>query len=101
MGRKPPMSVGKKEFSAQLSSPKWDGTPTPSVLVAAVSPSLKDDEVLLNLVFNTIPRSSSKPSFKSKKGTKKESLTCGKAKRSMNEILQGSRQNTLKRCRLL
>ncbi|MCD7453502.1 hypothetical protein HAX54_021201 [Datura stramonium] len=62
---------GKEESTNQRSSPKWDGTPTPSVLAVNMSLVLEDDEVPLNLLFSTKSRTSSKSSSKLKKGTKR------------------------------
>ncbi|MCD9643167.1 hypothetical protein HAX54_030386 [Datura stramonium] len=58
-------STGEKESPTQLSSPKWDKTPMLFVTTTTTSPTLEDDEVPLNLVFNTKPHFSYRPSSKS------------------------------------
>ncbi|MCE3216819.1 hypothetical protein HAX54_008274, partial [Datura stramonium] len=78
-----------------------DKTQIQSITATTSSPTLEDDEVPLNLVFSTKPRSSFKSSSKSKKGIKRGLVTHGKVKKSMEEILQDNRLNTLKRRILL
>ncbi|MCE2055716.1 hypothetical protein HAX54_043270 [Datura stramonium] len=67
---------------------RWDGTPTPYVPVEDAFLIPVDDEVPVNLVFSRKPRTSSKLSSKSKKGTKGGPVSQGTTKRLQK--LEGS-----------
>ncbi|MCD9646275.1 hypothetical protein HAX54_035996 [Datura stramonium] len=101
---KPPVSTNQKETPIEKTK-KHVGmignSKTALVPANSASPTLEYEEVPLNLVFNTKPHSSSKPTSKSKRGIKRGPVTRGKMKRSMDEIRQDSHQNTLKMHRLL
>ncbi|MCD7449515.1 hypothetical protein HAX54_053107, partial [Datura stramonium] len=97
-----------QEVPPIVASPKWDGTPTqPGVeilvpleplenAVGASSPP-DDYEVPIHLVFKIKSRTASRPTVQRSVGTSGGPTTRGTVKKSLDLILEESRQNTLKR----
>ncbi|MCE3049585.1 hypothetical protein HAX54_045209 [Datura stramonium] len=92
-------------------SPKWDRTPTlpevgvtdppvPSGPAEGTSPLPDDDEVPIYLVFKRKSRTASRRNIQEQTGTKEGPATRGTVKKSLDLILEESRQNTLKRRRV-
>ncbi|MCD9558456.1 hypothetical protein HAX54_015836 [Datura stramonium] len=94
-----------------VASPKWDGAPTqPDMEIPVTSASLEiavgvssppdDDEVPIHLVFKRKSCTTSRPAVQRSVGTQGGPATRGTIKKSLDLILEKSRQNTLKRCRV-
>ncbi|MCD7461600.1 hypothetical protein HAX54_046568 [Datura stramonium] len=100
-----------KEALPIVASPKWDGTPTqpdmdipvtsaPLEIAAGVSSPPNDDEVPIHLVFKRKSCTASRPAVQRSVGTSGGPATRGTVKKSLDLILEDSRQNTLKRRRV-
>ncbi|MCD7467224.1 hypothetical protein HAX54_004544 [Datura stramonium] len=92
-------------------SPKWDGTPPrkgvedlapPEALPTdeGVSSPPAEDEVPLQMVFKRKSRTATRPVAQSSLATSGGPTTRGTVKKSLDEILERSRQTTLKRRRI-
>ncbi|MCD7464379.1 hypothetical protein HAX54_052607 [Datura stramonium] len=91
-----------------VASPKWDGTPTqpymeipetsaPYEIAAGTSSPPDDNEVPIHLVFKRKSRTASRITLQRSIGTQGGPATRGTVKKSLDLILEESRQNTLKR----
>ncbi|MCE5165805.1 hypothetical protein HAX54_012356 [Datura stramonium] len=100
-----------QEVPPIVDSPKWDGTPTqpgveilvppePLATAEGTSSPPNDDEVPIHLVFKRKTRPATWPTVQRSVGTSGGPTTRGTVKKSLDQILEESRQNTLKRRRV-
>ncbi|MCE5167024.1 hypothetical protein HAX54_034112, partial [Datura stramonium] len=100
-----------QEVPPIYASPKWDDTPTqpgvevldpqePLATAEGTSSPPNDDEVPIHLVFKRKSCHATRPTVQRSLGTSGGPTTRGTVKKSLDQILEESRQNTLKRRRI-